>query len=52
MATAGNLMAEDFVMKLEHHLRAIVKEANGEKHWPEKYKSHFEVSRRGSRHQV
>jgi hypothetical protein len=43
MATEGNLMAEDFVSKLDHHLRAIVKAAEGDLHWPEKYRQHFKV---------
>lgn len=43
MATSGNLMAEDFVRKLEHHLKSIVKACEGDKHWPEKYKAHFKV---------
>lgn len=43
MATAGNLMAEEFVKKLDHHLRVIVKVCEGEKHWPEKYTANFKV---------
>jgi len=34
-------MAEDFVDKLEHHLRTIIKHAEGETHWPEKYNIYF-----------
>lgn len=41
LALAGNPMAEDFVDKLEHHLRTIIKQAEGETHWPEKYKIYF-----------
>ena len=41
LASAGNPMAEDFVDKLEHHLRTIIKQAEGETHWPEKYKIYF-----------
>lgn len=43
MATAGNPMAEDFVLKLEHHLKTIIKKAEGQKHWPDKYKANFKV---------
>lgn len=46
MATAGNPMAEDFVNKLEHHLKTIVKVGEGEVHWPEKFKIYFKVRRK------
>ena len=38
-------MAQDFVDKLEHHLRTIIKQAEGERHWPDKYRVYFKVRR-------
>jgi hypothetical protein len=43
LASAGNPMAEDFVDKLEHHLRTIIRQAEGERHWPDKYRVYFKV---------
>jgi hypothetical protein len=45
MATAGNAMAHELLGKLEHHLRTIVTTAEGQLHWPEKYRQQFEVRR-------
>lgn len=43
LASAGNAMATDFIDKLEHHLRTIIKQADGERHWPQKYAFYFQV---------
>jgi hypothetical protein len=50
LAVAGNLMAEELLKKLSHHLRSIAKQAEGDLHWPDKYREHFRVRRaeRGS----
>lgn len=44
MSCEGNVLAQELLKKIDHHLREIVKAGEGDRHWPEKFKAYCKVS--------